>query len=508
MITKVKSASYLGIEPFLVEVEVDISRGLPAFNIVGLGDASIIESKERIRAGIRNSGYKLNFNKITINLTPAGVRKIGTHFDLPIAIGILCCGNVITYKKEILNDYIFMGELSLSGEVKRTKGILNGAILAKELGYKGIVIPYSNRKEGRLIKDIDVVVIKNLKDVEKFLLKGKVEEYPEPLISLDEKEKIISEPSIDFSDVKGQEKAKRALEICAAGGHNLLMIGTPGCGKTMLAKRIMTILPDLTEEEKIEVTKLYSIAGKLDEEHPIIEKRPFRAPHHTSTGISIIGGGRVPALGEISLANRGVLFLDEIVEFKKNILENLREPLEERKISVTRAGYRVEFPSSFIMISSCNPCKCGYLFENDGRCTCTASEISRYSKRLSGPILDRIDLRIEMRRLTEDELMNDSERESSKEIKKRVILARDIQKNRFKSSKLNSEMTRKEIDKYCSLDNETSLILKNAIKVLGLSARSYDRILKVSRTIADLAENKNIEKEDILEALSYRINEE
>ncbi|MGB0404778.1 MAG: YifB family Mg chelatase-like AAA ATPase, partial [Fusobacterium sp.] len=356
MITKVKSSSYFGIDSFLVEVEVDISRGLPSFNIVGLGDTAVIESKERIRAAIRNSGYKMQYNKIIINLTPAGKRKIGTHFDLPIAIGIMCCQNLIAFKKELLENYIFMGELSLNGDLKRTQGIVSGAILAKELGYKGIVIPYENKDEGSLIKNINVIVVKNLKEVQYFLENNKqIQEEKIKNNSLEIQEKF----NIDFSDVKGQEVAKRALEICAAGGHNLIMIGTPGCGKTMLAKRIMTILPPLTEEEKIEITKIYSIAGKLSEKNPIVNNRPFRSPHHTSSGVAMIGGGRIPKVGEISLANRGVLFLDELVEFKKEILENLREPLEEKKVFITRANYKVEFPCKFLFLSATNPCNCG-----------------------------------------------------------------------------------------------------------------------------------------------------
>lgn len=506
MIIKVKSFGYFGIESFLTDVEVDISNGLPTFNIVGLGDTAIIESKERIKAGIRNSNYKLEPKKIIVNLTPANRKKVGTHFDLPIAIGIICGQKTFDYNKNILENYLFMGELSLSGDLKRTQGIVNGAILAKELGYKGIVIPFDNLKEGNLIKGIEVIVVKNLKEVENFLTTGafkKIKNYT----NNKEKLKTIYDENLDFSHVKGQEKAKRALEICAAGGHNFLMIGTPGCGKTMLAKRIMSILPPLTEEEQIELTKLYSIAGKLTEENPIITKRPFRAPHHTSSGVAIIGGGRISTLGEISLANKGVLFLDEVVEFKKDILENLREPLEERKISITRAGYRVEYPSDFILISACNPCKCGMSLEPNGLCTCTPTEINKYMKKLSGPILDRIDLQIEMTRLSEDELLNNIPTETSEEIRKRVIKAREIQKKRFNSDKLNSHMTRNDIEKFIILDENLKTLLKTAIKNLNLSARAYDRILKVARTIADLSNSKNIEKEHLFEAISYRITE-
>ena len=505
MIVKVKSGSYFGIEPFLVEVEVDISRGLPIFNIVGLGDTAILESKERIKTGMRNSGYEMFIGRITVNLTPANVKKIGTHFDLPITVGIMCGQRLFNYKDEILENYLFMGEISLNGDLRRTQGIVNGAILARELGYKGIVIPYDNRKEGSLIKGIDVVVAKNLKDVEKFLTTGEFENI-EKFVDKTE-EKIFVDEELDFYQVKGQEKAKRALEICAGGGHNFLMVGTPGCGKTMLAKRIMSILPPLEESEEIELTKLYSIAGKLSEKEPIITKRPFRAPHHTSSGVAIIGGGRNPTLGEISLANRGVLFLDEIVEFKRDILENLREPLEEKKISITRAGYRVEFPCEFIMISACNPCKCGMYFEEGGLCSCTPTEVAKYMRKLSGPILDRIDLKIEMTRLNEEELLGDSPREHSVDIRKRVIKAREIQKKRFKSDKLNSSMTRTDLEKYAKLDENSKIIMKNAIKNLNLSARAFDRILKVARTIADLAESKNIETEHLLEAISYRITE-
>ncbi|NME35682.1 YifB family Mg chelatase-like AAA ATPase [Fusobacterium sp. FSA-380-WT-3A] len=506
MIIKVKSLGYFGIESFLTEVEVDISNGLPTFNIVGLGDTAINESKERIKAGIRNSGYKLDPKRIIVNLTPANIKKVGTHFDLPITVVIICGQKAFDYKKEILENYLFMGEISLSGDLKRTQGIVNGAILAKELGYKGIVIPFDNLKEGSLIKGIDVIVVKNLKDIEIFLTTGEFQKI-ENSTNIDKKLEDIYNEDLDFSHVKGQEKAKRALEICAAGGHNFLMVGTPGCGKTMLAKRIMSILPPLTEDEKIELTKLYSIAGKLTEENPIITKRPFRSPHHTSSGVAIIGGGRTPALGEITLANKGVLFLDEIVEFKKDILENLREPLEEKKISITRAGYRVEFPSDFILLASCNPCKCGMYFEPNGLCTCTPNEVSNYMKKLSGPILDRIDLKIEMTRLSEDELLDNSLKETSEEIRKRVINARNLQKKRFNSDKLNSHMTRNDIEKFIVLDENLKILLKTAIKNLNLSARAYDRILKVARTIADLSNSKNIEREHLFEAISYRITE-
>ncbi|WP_027128051.1 YifB family Mg chelatase-like AAA ATPase [Fusobacterium perfoetens] len=506
MIVKIKSLGYFGIDSFLTEVEVDISNGLPTFNIVGLGDTTINESKERIKAGIRNSGYKLEPKRITVNLTPANIKKVGTHFDLPITVGILCGQKTFSYKEYILENYLFMGEISLSGDLKRTQGIVNGAIIAKDLGYKGIVIPFDNLKEGNLIKGIDVIVVKNLKDIENFLTTGEFQKI-ETYINDNEEIENIYDEDLDFSHVKGQEKAKRALEICAAGGHNFLMIGTPGCGKTMLAKRIMSILPPITEEEKIELTKLYSIAGKLTEENPIITKRPFRTPHHTSSGVAIIGGGRTPALGEITLANKGVLFLDEVVEFKKDIIENLREPLEEKKISITRAGYRVEFPTDFILIAACNPCKCGFSLEPSEICTCTPREISNYMKKLSGPILDRIDLKIEMTRLSEDELLDNIPRETSEEIRKRVIKAREIQKERFNSDKLNSHMTRNDIEKFVVLDENLKNLLKTAIKNLNLSARAYDRILKVARTIADLSNSKTIEKEHLFEAISYRINE-
>lgn len=499
MLSKVLSSSFLGVETFLVDVEVDINNGLPAFNIVGMGDTAIAESKERVRAGIKNSSFEITPKKIVVNLSPADVRKEGAAFDLPIAVGILSCYGVLI--KEKLKDYLIIGELSLSGEIKSTKGIINAVILAKEKGLKGVILPYENRNEACLIKDIDIILVKNLKDVASFLNDGIQLEYSKNEVNQIENEKY----SIDFSEVKGQHQAKRAMEISAAGGHNLFMIGPPGSGKSMLAKRFVTILPEMNEQEKIESTKIYSVAGMLNKEKPVMIKRPFRSPHHTASDVSLIGGGRIAKPGEISLAHNGVLFLDEMAEFPKKVLETLRQPLEDRTISISRSLYRTSFPSNFILIGASNPCPCGH-YGNEGInfCTCTERERKKYMEKLSGPILDRIDLYVEVQKLKENELFNYTEGEKSESIKNRIESARIIQNERFKNKYTNSNMTSKDIKKYCLLNEEAENILKMAGRNMNLSARGFDRILKVSRTIADLAGAENIEVGHLLEALNFR----
>lgn len=495
---RVLSSSYIGVESFLIEVEVDISNGLPNFSIIGLGDTAISESKDRIRTALKNSEFKLEPKKIIVNLSPAGIKKEGSHFDLPIAIGIMLAMGFIKDRYNIIDNYLFLGELSLNGNIKRIKGGLNSVILAKEKGYKGVVLPLDNYQEASLIDGIDIIPVANLKDVTEFFLKNTVKSLPKKLIPIPIEEKI------DFSDVKGQAMAKRALEISAAGKHNLILIGSPGSGKSMLCKRISTILPPLNEKESIESTKIYSIAGELSDNKPIINFPPFRAPHHTSTPISIIGGGKKAIPGEVSLASNGVLFLDELSEFPRSVLESLRQPLEDKIVSISRAQYRVEFKTDFIFLAATNPCPCGYALESDGKCTCTQTEINKYMKKISGPIMDRIDLHVEMRRLSEEELMTYKNGESSKMIRERVIAARKIQKERLGEGIYNANMSQKQIEKYCSLSKENKEYLKKVIHTLEISARSYDKILKVARTIADLENSEDIKKEHLMEAISFR----
>ncbi|MGL6114722.1 YifB family Mg chelatase-like AAA ATPase [Cetobacterium sp. SF1] len=497
MFVKVISGSYFGVDPFLVEVEVDTTNGLPIFIIVGLGDTIISESKDRIRGAIKNSGYFMEPKRIVVNLTPANLRKNGSNFDLPIGIGVMVGMKFIKDYRDILKRYMFIGELSLTGEIRRTQGVISAVLLAKEMGFEGIVIPKSNYKEASIIKGIKIIPLENLKEVVTFIER---EEYP--LVEIEE-EKIKETFKIDYGDIHGQLLGKRALEICAAGGHNVILIGSPGSGKTMLSKGIMSILPPMEEKEIIETTKIYSIAGELNEDKNIINMRPFRSPHNSSTVSSIIGGGKNPRPGEISLATNGILFMDEFTEFTRETIEALREPLEEKRISITRSTGKVEFPAHFIFIAACNPCPCGYGFDED-RCICNNYDIRRYQKKISGPIIDRIDLYVEVKRLTEEEMLNDKIQESSDEVRERVEKARSIQRERYGIGKLNGDMDNKDIKIYCNLDLECQRIVKGAIKSLNLSMRSYNKILKVARTIADLEGQKSITKENILEAIAFR----
>lgn len=491
------SSSYLGANSFLVEVEIDISSGIPFFSIIGLGDTAIAESRHRIRTALKNSDFKLPPKKIIVNLSPAGIKKEGAHFDLPIAVGIMNTMGFIKDRYEILKNYLFIGELSLSGKIKPVRGAINSVIFAKEKGFKGVVLPYSNFQEASLIKNIDIIPVSTLQEVATFISTNEISKPPLQNFN------ITQNFHIDFSDVKGQNFAKRALEIAAAGKHNIILIGSPGCGKTMLCKRFETILPPLDEKEMIEVTKIHSIAGELSPSTPIVTNPPFRAPHHTSTLTSIIGGGYKIMPGEIALASNGVLFLDEIGEFSKIVLESLRQPLEDKFISISRTRYKVDFKSDFILIATANPCPCGFYYEGS-KCTCSQYEINRYQKKFSGPIMDRIDIHIEMKKLDEIELTQLAQGESSKSIRNRVINARNIQKKRFKDTRCNGDMTEMEIEKYCTLSKEDKDFFRQAIKVMGISARGYSKILKISRTIADLESSINIEKKHLLEALSFR----
>lgn len=495
------SCSYFGVESYIVEVEVDVSNGLPVFNIVGMGDLAITESKERIRSCFKNIDLVFPVKRVLINLSPADIKKKGSHFDLPIFVGILAnIGKITNIEK--LAKYLILGEISLNGSIKDIKGAINAAILAKEKKLKGVIVPKGNYNESRLINGLEVVPVENISEVIEFLNDEiTIEKLLEKIVI--EKEKIENKEydNLDFSEVKGQLLAKRAMEIAAAGGHNLFLMGDPGSGKSMMAKRFNTIMPDMTDEEIIETTKIYSVSGMLSKDNPIVNKRPFRSPHHTATQVALVGGAN--RVGEITLALNGVFFLDELGEFGVKTLETLRQPLEDGKVVVSRANVTYEYPVKGITIMASNPTPSGY-FPEDEMCKDSLRDIKNYQKRFSGPILDRIDLYVEMKRLNNDEIFGNQEGESSKSIKSRVMKARKIQYERYKQYKLNSQMTKKDLKKYCVVTKEIQDIIELAMNQMKLSVRMYDKILKISRTIADIEESKEISVEHVLEALNYR----
>jgi len=509
MIANVITGAIIGIEGYKITVEVDICSSIPGFTIVGLPDAAVSEAKERIRSAIKNQGFEFPSRKIVINLAPADIKKEGSGFDLPMAIGVLSANGDIDLEK--FQDTCFLGELSLDGSLRGVNGVLPTALGLKKAGVKKIVLPEENAKEAALVEDMEVYAVKDIQDVIKFLKPPAIEEFRIKPYQIDIK-KILDEFShkdipFDFKDVKGQEKAKRALEIAAAGGHNVIMSGPPGSGKTLLARCFAGILPPLEFSEAMEITKIYSVSGLLEKNEPLITSRPFRAPHHSASYAGIIGGGTNPKPGEITLAHGGVLFMDEIVEFPRQVLEVLRQPLEDGTVTISRAAISVKYPADFILLAAMNPCPCGYYGDKTKPCTCSEFQAKRYWARLSGPILDRIDLQIDVLRLSEDELINKNNlSESSKTIRERVIKARKIQVSRFSQDNIisNSQMTPALIKKYCTVDSDAENLLRTAITKFSLSARAYDRILKLSRTIADLKESENIKTIHIAEAIQYR----
>jgi magnesium chelatase family protein len=502
LLARVLSSAVIGIDAYLVEVEVDIAQGLPTFTTVGLPEAAVKESRERVKSAITNSGYTFPADRITVNLAPANIKKEGTGFDLPMALGILSATGILSEKA--ISGYLFLGELSLDGRVKPVNGSLPMAIAAQQAGYRGIVVPSDNGKEASVVSNLCVYPVRTLGQVVDFLRGFKsILPLKTNLRALFDKP---DDSGTDFAEVMGQEHAKRALEISAAGGHNVIMVGPPGSGKTMLARRIPTILPPLSFEEAIETTKIFSVVGMLNRNQPLVTRRPFRSPHHTISDAGLIGGGHIPRPGEVSLAHNGVLFLDELSEYKKNVLEVLRQPLEDLQVTISRAASTLTYPSSFMLIAAMNPCPCGYLADPRHACRCTAHQIQRYRSKISGPLLDRIDIHVEVPAVPYKDLMVGANAEPSDVIRQRVVAARRIQTRRFKRTKIysNAQMASRHIRTHCRIGEDAHRLLESAIDRLGLSARAHNRILKISRTIADLDARTDIQVHHLTEAIQYR----